>query len=130
VTAPYDATPDHYFSPLKLFEYMASGRPIVAAGIGQIATCISDGQTGLLYRPGDVPSLAERLTRLLDDMAMGDALGRAAQRVARERHGWSANARTVIDLIARLADDGGHAGRSEPSTIDDARYRTATKGYC
>lgn len=99
VTAPYDASSDHYFSPLKLFEYMASGRAIVAAGIGQIATCIDDGETGLLYRPGDVASLADRLTRVLDDPALGEAMGRAAQRVAHERHAWSANARTVVDLI-------------------------------
>jgi glycosyltransferase involved in cell wall biosynthesis len=98
-TAPYDERPDHYFSPLKLFEYMASGRAIVAADIGQIGSCIRDGQTGLLYRPGDITSLAERLAYLLDDPASAQALGHAAQRVARERHGWSANARTVIDLI-------------------------------
>lgn len=99
VTAPYGDAPNHYFSPLKLFEYMANGRPIVAAGIGQIATCISDGETGLLYRPGDVESLKEQLRRLPDDPSLGEAMGLAAQRVARERHSWSANASTVVDLI-------------------------------
>lgn len=105
VTAPYDEMPDdsspanHYFSPLKLFEYMASGRPIVAAGIGQIANCISDGETGLLYRPGDVSSLASQITRLLDNPDLGETLGRAAQGLARERYSWSGNARTVVGLI-------------------------------
>jgi len=107
VTAPYDVVADHYFSPLKLFEYMASGRPIVAAEIGQIATCLRDGETGLLYRPGDVPSLAARMTELLDDPARGHAMGQVAQEVARARHGWDAIARTVIDLIGGA----GHVGR-------------------
>jgi len=125
VTAPYDAVPNHYFSPLKIFEYMASGRPVVAAEIGQIATCLRDGETSLLYRPGDVSSLAARMTRLLDDPAMGEALGQAAQRVARERHGWSANARTVIDLIERSDD----AGDPSLGRIEGAPDLFATKGY-
>lgn len=138
VTAPYDEYSDHYFSPLKLFEYMASGRPIVAAGIGQIATCISDGDTGLLYRPGDVPSLARQMGRLLDDPALADALGRAAQLVARERHSWSNNARTVVDLIetavqplvnpvvAGPRDDGAAIERTR--SIVPAKDPGATKG--
>lgn len=136
VTAPYDeqpssassgsSTPDHYFSPLKLFEYMASGRPIVAAGIGQIVTCIQDGKTGLLYRPGDVTCFAETLTRLLDDPATGDAMGRTAQRVARERHGWSNNARAVIDLIEQhTGSEGAYPGNDAPDALPSP---TAMKG--
>jgi len=123
VTAPYDELPAHYFSPLKLFEYMASGRPIVAAGIGQIVTCIRDRETGLLYRPGDVACLAEKLTQLLDDPAMAQAMGRAAQRVAREHHSWSNNARTVIDLVVQSNE------REGAGLCVDMPDLTATKGH-
>ncbi len=139
VTAPYDESSDHYFSPLKLFEYMASGRPIVAAGIGQIATCISDGDTGLLYPPGDVPSLARQMGRLLNDPALADALGRAAQLVARKRHGWSNNAHTVVDLIETAVQPlvspvvTGPMDRvrsmAAPSSIGPAKDPGATKGH-
>ncbi len=67
--APYDVPPDFYFSPLKLFEYMAASRPVVAAAIGQIEDCLHDGVTGLLYPPGDVMALAQRIATLVDDPA-------------------------------------------------------------
>lgn len=99
--APYDATPDFYFSPLKLFEYMAAGRPVVAAGIGQIGECIRNAETGLLYPPGDVPELAHRIAWLLDDPANARAMGRAAQEEVMANRNWSGIARVVIELIER-----------------------------
>ena len=97
--APYDQTPDFYFSPLKLFEYMAAGKPIVAAGIGQIAECIQDGETGLLYPPGDDAALTRAIEQLLADRRQAMALGRSAQEAARMSHSWRHNARIVTDLI-------------------------------
>jgi glycosyltransferase involved in cell wall biosynthesis len=54
--APYPR-PDHsfYFSPLKLFEYMGCGVSVVAAGLGQIAEIVKNGETGLLYPPDGSP---------------------------------------------------------------------------
>ena len=65
--APYPATEhDFYFSPLKLFEYMACGLPVAAARLGQIAEVVRDGETGLLYPAGDVEALTAVCDRLLD----------------------------------------------------------------
>lgn len=97
--APYDAMPDFYFSPLKLFEYMAAGRPIIAAGIGQIEECIRDGETGLLYPPGDIPALARTIGHLLDDPERARALGHAALAEARTHRSWDRNARIVTALV-------------------------------
>jgi len=97
--APYDETPDFYFSPLKLFEYMAAGRPVIAAGIGQIEDCIRHGETGLLYPPGDVESLARCIGELLDDPARARALGQAARAEATTHRSWEHNARIVNDLV-------------------------------
>lgn len=99
--APYDASPDFYFSPLKLFEYMAAARPVVAAAIGQIEVCLRDGVTGLLYPPGDVDALVNRIGELIDDPAMGRAIGEAAQAEVWANRTWSRNASIVTDLIER-----------------------------
>jgi len=99
--APYDRQPGHYFSPLKLFEYMAAGRAIVAADIGQASECIDHGDTGLLYEPGDIDDLASSLRHLLDEPAHGAAMGRAAQVVARTRHTWRRNAEIVAAMAAQ-----------------------------
>src|SRR5205807_2068305 len=51
--APYPALDNFYYSPLKLFEYMAAGRPVVASRVGQVAEVVVDGVTGLLFGPGE-----------------------------------------------------------------------------
>ena len=99
--APYNPQPDFYFSPLKLFEYMAAGRAIVAADIGQIPEIIRHGESGLLVPPGDVDALAASIGRLIDDPALAATLGRNARRDAVANHGWERNAQIVTGLIAR-----------------------------
>lgn len=98
--APYDET-DHlfYFSPLKLFEYMGCGAPVVAAALGQIAEVVRDGDNGLLYAPGDPDALAGACERLLDDPALRERLGRAAAAAVHSRYTWAANARRIIELV-------------------------------
>jgi glycosyltransferase involved in cell wall biosynthesis len=96
--APYPAT-DFYFSPLKLYEYMAAGRPIVASRIGQIEQTVRHGETGLLCEPGDEPALAEALSRLVDDSGLRARLGSAARVAAVASHSW----KSVGDrILARL----------------------------
>ncbi|MEJ7901087.1 MAG: glycosyltransferase family 4 protein [Thermomicrobiales bacterium] len=99
--APYDVSPDFYFSPLKLFEYMAASRPVVAAAIGQIEDCLRDGETGLLYPPGDTDALAQRIAALVDDPARRLAIGQGAQAEVRANRSWRRNAEIVAGLIER-----------------------------
>jgi glycosyltransferase involved in cell wall biosynthesis len=97
--APYDESPDFYFSPLKLFEYMAAGRPVVAAGIGQIVDCLRDAETGLLYPPGDIAALARCIGQLIDDPEGAARMGESARAEAIAQRSWNRNARIVTDLI-------------------------------
>ena len=54
--APYPAG-DHYFSPLKVYEYLAAGLPVVASAIGTIPEMLGDGELGVLVPAGDVAPL-------------------------------------------------------------------------
>jgi glycosyltransferase involved in cell wall biosynthesis len=87
-------------SPTKLFEYMAMGRAIAAARLGQAADVLDDEVSALLHAPGDAAALAGALERLVDDGALRRRLGAAARERAQERHSWSAH---VARLEARLA---------------------------
>jgi glycosyltransferase involved in cell wall biosynthesis len=87
--APY-SRPDHdfYFSPLKLFEYMACGVPVVAAALGQIEEVVRDGETGLLYPPGQQDALLAACERLLSDPDLRQRLGRMAAKEIHNHYTW------------------------------------------
>lgn len=96
--APYAEESGFYFSPLKLYEYMAAGVPTVASRVGQIAEIIEHERTGLLCPPGDASALASALDRLRQDPALGEQLGaRAREQVLRE-HTWQAIVARILDL--------------------------------
>ncbi|RME21200.1 MAG: glycosyltransferase [Deltaproteobacteria bacterium] len=86
-------------SPLKLFEYMASGRPIVASDLPAIREITGD-DCALLVPPGDPAALASAITTLLDDDARARRLAEAARARVRP-HDWSRRARALL----RFADD-------------------------
>ncbi|HEX6301134.1 MAG TPA: glycosyltransferase family 4 protein [Acidimicrobiia bacterium] len=86
--APYPDLPDFYFSPLKLFEYLAASVPVVASRVGQVAEILEDGVTGVLCPPGDPRALAEAIARLRHDPARRTALARAGREAVVRRHTW------------------------------------------
>src|SRR6266478_1027903 len=77
--APYPDLADFYFSPLKVYEYMAAGLPVVASRVGQLAQLIRHEDNGLLYPPSDTAALAAALERLRREPALRQRLGRAAR---------------------------------------------------
>jgi glycosyltransferase involved in cell wall biosynthesis len=91
-----------YFSPLKLFEYMACGVPVVAARLGQIAEVVRDGTTGLLYPPGELDALAAACDRLLTDPALHRRLGQAAAEEIHSHYTWDHNAVRTTELARAL----------------------------
>ena len=100
---PYASTPgDSYFSPLKLFEYGAAARPVIAADIGEIAHCVRDRETGLLYPSGNAETLSSGLHHILSDRAGAARMGEALRDHVTTEHTWTGNARTVADIAQRL----------------------------
>jgi glycosyltransferase involved in cell wall biosynthesis len=75
---PASAISTRYTSPLKLFEYMAVGRPIVSSDLPSIREILRDGVNALLVPPGDPVALASAIDRLLTDSELGARLARAA----------------------------------------------------
>lgn len=94
--APYPSLPRFYFSPLKVYEYMAAGLPVVASRMGQIGDVIDAGVNGLLSPPGDAAALADALDRLRCDLALRRRLGEAARTTVRRGHTWIAVAERLL----------------------------------
>ena len=99
--APYGAEVPFYHSPLKLFEYMASGCAIVASRIGQIATIVEDGKSALLYDPMDGRQFTQRLAALIEQPQRRRTLG-AAARERVQRFSWAQTAKSVEALGTQL----------------------------
>ena len=75
---PPSAISTNYTSPLKLFEYMAAGRAIVASDLPSIREVLTDEKTALLATPGDHAAVATAIRRLIDDRGLAERLARAA----------------------------------------------------
>ncbi len=99
--APYPRLAGFYFSPLKIFEYMAAGLPVVASDIGQPGEILTHGKNALLHRPGAATELAARIEELRRDPALAQRLGRAGRAMVRRRFTWRRNAQRVLALIQR-----------------------------
>jgi glycosyltransferase involved in cell wall biosynthesis len=96
--APYPRSDFFYFSPLKVYEYMAAGLAVAASRIGEVERLIQDGHNGLLCPAGDPQALAGALERLRADAELRSRLGRAARRTVLEHHTWQAVARRILAL--------------------------------
>lgn len=111
LAAPHAPIDGFVGSPMKLFEYLASGRAIVASRLEQLAEIITHERTGLLVTPGDVPELSDAIVRLIDDVELRERLGRNGRAEAMAKHTWQARVRTILDAV-----EGSPLGVSETGT--------------
>lgn len=107
--APYESTvmtaggrtdTSRWMSPLKIFEYMASGKAIVCSDLPVLREVLTHEDTALLVAPDDVAAWAGALGRLVGDAGLRRRLGAAALRELRERYTWQKRAQAVLEGIS------------------------------
>ena len=91
-------------SPGKLFEYMASGRPIVTADFPALREALSPG-AALFVEPDNPAALAEGIRTVLSDPELGERLARQARADVQE-FTWDKRAERVIEFVERLREAG------------------------
>jgi glycosyltransferase involved in cell wall biosynthesis len=103
--APYPAAGSDYFSPLKVYEYLAAGLPVVASAVGQIPTALDHGRLGRLVRPGDTAGLTAALAAVRDDPVRRSRWRVGGPQAVAARHTWRAVVERVLahDPRARAA---------------------------
>ena len=99
--APYPGRSPFYFSPLKVYEYMATGVPVVASRIGQLIELLEDGRCGVLCPPGEPGALADALARLRREPELRRQLAeRARMKILREAT-WDGVAGRLLAVLER-----------------------------
>jgi glycosyltransferase involved in cell wall biosynthesis len=90
-----------FTSPLKLFEYMAAARPIVASDLPALREVLRDGENALLVPPEDPAALAAAIRRLQEDPLLAERLAAQAARDVRA-FTWEARGRRIVDFLGTL----------------------------
>ena len=85
-----------WMSPLKIFEYMAAGKPIVCSDLPVLRKCSSTSGTALLVPPDDVEAWVSAITSLAEDSDLRRRLGAAAHQEFKERYTWQQRAQDVL----------------------------------
>jgi glycosyltransferase involved in cell wall biosynthesis len=108
---PSPRLPNVHLSPIKLFEYMAAARPVVAAEYSDIPTIVEDHKNGILVKPGDESELARAVLELAADPDLRTRLGAEARKTVQESYTWQRNAEKILALFNEIQSQG-DTGRS------------------
>lgn len=98
--APYPdvcSAEDHYFSPLKVYEYLAAGLPVVASDVGELPEVLA--KVGVIVPPSDPLTLAPAIDDLVSDPQRCARMGAAARDLAVNRHSWSVRVDQILHAV-------------------------------
>jgi len=92
-----------YSSPMKIFEYLAMGKPVVAPRQENIEEILTDGVNGSLFAAEDAADLARCVRRLLEQPDVARTMGRRAREtIVRRQFLWCENSRKVVDMVSEM----------------------------
>lgn len=103
VGSPGGVDISRWFSPMKMFEYLASGRPMVCADLPVLSEILTDGETALLVPPDDVTAWERAIVRLRDDPALRAELGANGRALHAAHHTWEHRTAALLDAAGPLA---------------------------
>jgi glycosyltransferase involved in cell wall biosynthesis len=96
-----------YFSPLKLYEYMAAAKPVLASGHQDSRRLIVPGETGYLFNPDSLPDLERALRQAWNERDSWSTMGIKAREVIRNGHTWEIRIKAMVAQLQNFLPAGG-----------------------
>ena len=100
---PFRDGSEFFGSPIKLFEYMAMGKGIVASNLGQIGEVLRHNDNAYLVKPGDRRELVRGILELAKDDVLRKRLGSKARKDVVAKYTWKQNAERVIEAYEKTS---------------------------
>ncbi len=88
--------------PVKMFEYMAAGLPILASDFDLYKEILDDAKCGITVNPLDVDEIAEAMTKMLNDDEMLKQMSINGQKAAKEKYNWGTEEKKLLELYQKL----------------------------
>jgi len=86
-------------SPIKLYEYLSCGKPVVVSDIPGLKECVDTGNCGVVVEPDNSVELSKAIYRLLIDTKLRKKMGKNARKLAEHNYSWERIARRVMRVI-------------------------------
>ena len=97
-TAGHDTA--RWMSPMKMFEYMASGVPIISSDLPVLREVLENKRNALLVSPSNPLEWCEAVDLLLSDRSLASSIGKKAHEDYECRHTWDGRAKEILDLFS------------------------------
>ncbi len=91
----------YYMSPLKIFEYMASQRPMVVTDLPSLREVLTDDETALFVSPDNPKELADAVKKLSTDSVLAQYIAHTAYVEVSEKYTWKKRAENILNFIHR-----------------------------
>ena len=93
-------------SPLKIFEYMACGKPVITTDVGNLKNIIGRHDCGLLVQPGDIDGMSQALMKLVKDPELSQKLGENGHEAAVRHYSWGVISEKLLDVMYVAGNSG------------------------
>jgi glycosyltransferase involved in cell wall biosynthesis len=93
-------------SPLKIFEYMACGKPVVTTDVGNLRNIIGRHKCGLIVKPGDIDAMSQALMKLVSNPELSERLGDNGREAAVRHYSWGVISEKLLDIMCATSEGG------------------------
>jgi glycosyltransferase involved in cell wall biosynthesis len=98
------------FSPLKLYEYLACSRPVIASRVDGVKEVIEGGKCGYLFEPGDAGELAKRIIQGYQERDTLQEMGLRGRKLVESKYTWRATAKRIVEVLSEVVKKRNQSG--------------------